>query len=193
MSRNPFETQPDVSPPAAHPLAPGGPAPEETQPAPRSHITSIPTANWKPKKRKRDTRKRAKSRKLSLIQENKRGIEKQANRLNVPEYELVRYLLEYGLDQVANGNLVFESQLSPAGLTLYPREKRRRRKVRSRSRLVNTTYRGIPDETWELLKALASNYPIWQVANKLIEHGIEHLEIGQLDPNPKATGVQTLY
>ena len=160
----------------------------------RAHIDGIPTANWQPRPRKKDTRKRPKTHWLSLIAQNKERLEKQADALNVPEYEFVRFLLEYGLGQVVEGSLILKPQLSQEGLTLYPKEKRGRRKSRKgRADLVNTTYRGIPDETWEALKSLARHYPIWQVANKLIEHGLSHLENGELNLHPQSYGTKTLY
>ena len=205
-ARNPFADQdeqlaPESTPASGWtqpPAAPWGSLDAaEVQPKPdqRSHITSIPTANWQPKKRKKDTRKRAKSRKFSLSVENKQKIKKYTGVLNVPEYELVRYLLEYGLEQIANGNLVFESHLDQTGLTLYPNEHRlrRRRKGSRRSNLVDTTYRGIPDEIWDQLKTLARDYPIWQVVNKLLEYSLAQLASGQLQPRPQHTGIQTLY
>lgn len=195
MSRNPFAPQPDdwkepkpVTPPGS------GDTPAKNIQVERSHITGIPSADWRPRQPKKDTRKREKSRWLSFLTQNKQCIEKHANALNVPEYELVRYLLEYGLDQTANGQLILEPQLSQEGLTLYPNERRGARKSRKgRADLVNATYRSIPDETWEALKTLARDYPIWQVANRLIEHGLVHLESGDLNPKPQSSGIQTLY
>ncbi|MFH1633115.1 MAG: hypothetical protein ABIG63_03775 [Chloroflexota bacterium] len=203
-ARNPFANQDEQLAPESTPAsglaqpqaAPWGSldaAKIQPEPDQRSHITSIPTADWQPKKRKKDTRQRAKSRWLSLLPENKQRIKKYTDALNVPEYELVRYLLEYGLDQVANGYLIFESHLDQTGLTLYPNEQRPRKSRKDRLNLVHTTYRGIPDETWDQLKTLARNHPIWQVANKLIEHSLEQLASGQLNPNPQSSGIKTLY
>ena len=206
MSRNPFAPPSDdqknpksITPPGSSGTPWESETPERSSQAasptsPRSHINGIPTADWQPRQHKKDTRKRGKSRKLPLIQKNWDGIKKYTSHLDVPEYELVRYLLEYGLDQADKGSLVFEPQLSQEGLTLYPKEKRSTRKSRKgRADLVSATYRGIPDETWETLKTLASDYPIWQVANKLIEGGIDGLESGELNPNPQSSGTKTLY
>ena len=203
MTRDPFAQKKKQPPaPASGWSQPAGavwgdsadePKADRAEPVSHSYLDNIPTADWHPKKRKKDTRQREKSRWLSLLPENKQRIKKYTDTLNVPEYELVRYLLEYGLEQVANGNLVFESHLDQTGLTLYPNEKRPRKSRKDRSTLVNTAYRGIPDETWDQLKMLARNHPIWQVANKLIEHSLEQLASGRLNPNPQASGIQTLY
>lgn len=206
MSRNPFAPEqnehPTVSSPAtgwaqsANDRPWGADALEESQPepaAPRSHIASIPAADWQPKERKKDTRKREKSHWLPLLKQNKQGVVEHAGALNVPEYELVRYLLENGLRQIVDGSLVFEAQLAETGLTLYPDEMRGRGHHKVQRDLVNTSYRGIPNETWSELKMLARDYPIWQVANKLIEHGLEQIARGQLALQPQHTGMRTLY
>lgn len=165
----------------------------EDTPSGRSHIEGIPTAQWQPKPRKKDMRKRETPRKLPLIPSNKTGIETHAGRLNIPAYELLRYLLEYGLDQVEHGNLHFEPQLAPNGLTLYPQEAKPRKTRTKRSDLIKTAYRGIPDKTWNELKKLATYYPLWQVLNKLLEFGIEQLEGGELILTPQHIGTKTLY
>ncbi len=206
MSRNPFakeQNEQSTDPPPAAGWAQsandkpwGAGALEESQPdpaAPRAHIASIPAADWQPKERQKDTRKREKSHWLPLLKQNKQGVVQHAGALNVPEYELVRYLLENGLGQVADGSLVFEAQLAETGLTLYPDEMRGRGHRKVPRDLVNTSYRGIPAETWSELKMLARDYPIWQVANKLIEHGLEQIACGQLAPRPQHTGIRTLY
>lgn len=203
MGRNPFDKQPKSDTESAEQIAPppgldtpegDADSTETSTPPERSHIEGIPTADWKPKPRQQDTRKRAQARKLSLFPKNKQAITKHANDLNVPEQELIRYLLEYGLEQVDTGQLTFEPKLSREGLTLYPHEKQAR-KTKTRSgytNLTSTTCRGIPAETWARVKALAPSYPLWQVINKLIEHGLAQLANGQLQPKP-VFSTQTLY
>jgi hypothetical protein len=158
-----------------------------------AHIEGIPTANWQAQVRKKDTRQRERARKLPLLPLHKKALTKYAGKLNVPERELARYLLEFGLDQVEQGNLQFEPRLAQNGLTLYPQEKKTRKTRRGNPDLQSTTCRGIPDEIWDGLKNLAQNYPLWQVINKLLEFGIEQLESGQLILKPKHSGIQTLY
>jgi hypothetical protein len=201
MGRNPFDklSQPStendeqIAPPPGLDTPEGeADAIETSTPPERSHIEGIPTADWQPKPRKQDTRKREKTRKVSLLPEIQQRLRKHTNALNVPEYELVRYLLEYGLEQIAAGHLVFEAQLADGGLTLYPNQKRR--KTRSRKpEMVNTAYRGIPDETWDQIKNLTTAYPIWQIINKLLEYGFEQMESGALRPQPQHNGVGTLF
>lgn len=206
MSRDPFAKQDTQQ----KPLAPASgwapstddgdvwpisdePETDSAKPTAHRYLDDIPTADWQPKERKKDTRTREKSHWLPLLKQNKQGVVKYAGALNVPEYELVRYLLENGLGQIADGSLVFKAQLAETGLTLYPDEMRGRGHRKVQRDLVNTSYRGIPDETWSELKMLARDYPIWQVANKLIEHGLEQLACGQLAPHPQHTGIRTLY
>ena len=193
--RNPFQRQPDqetkfprswddIS--AAEPAEPGANSAA-------AHILEIPAATWQPKPRKKDARKRAKARKIPLLPANKDALARHASRLNVRTYELIRYLLEYGLEQLALGNLQFEPRLSPTGLTLFPDEQQPRKPRRRGVKLQNTTCRGIPDETWDELKKLAEAYPMWQVINKLLEFGIARIESGDLVLQPQPSGVHTLY
>ena len=201
MGRNPFDKSQKPLPESAEQidLPPGWNTTEDesdptepTSPPERSHIEGIPTADWKPKPRKQDTRKRERPRKVSLLPNIRNRLKKHTVALNVPEYELVRYLLEYGLEQIAAGHLVFEAQLADGGLTLYPHQKRR--KTRSRKpEMVDTSYRGIPDETWEQVKNLATAYPIWQIINKILEYGFDQMESGALRPQPQHSGVGTLF
>ena len=181
MSRNPFDT----------PSASGGWQSLGT-PAERddSHIREIPAATWRERKRK-DTRKRARARAILLLPRVKEGLEKWAQRLGVPRYEVTRYLLEYGLEAVGRGSISIEPRLAQDGLTLYPHEHPRRR--RKAPRTVRITERGIPDVTWERLAALADVVPLWQVVNYLLEHGLNALESGQLRPRPHQSGTYTLY
>ena len=165
-------------------------APPAEQP---DYLGSIPAADWKPRKRRKDQRKREKSRWIPLRRPTKKALEKRATALGVPAWELVRYLLEYGLAAVQSGDLELIPQLEPAGLTLYPAEQRTRQRRRKQHDLVNASYRGIPDATWENVKALAQSFPVWQVANKLIEYGLEQMDAGRLQPQPKNIGVRTLY
>ena len=109
MGRNPFDKSQKPQPESSEQidLPPGwnvskdktDPTGSASPPA-RTHIEGIPTADWQPKPRQKDTRKRTKARKLSLFQKNKQALTKYASNLKVPEHELVRYLLEYGLEQV---------------------------------------------------------------------------------------------
>ena len=205
MTRDPFEKKKIQTPaPASGWSQPAGavwgdsadePKADRAEPESHSYLDKIPTADWQPKKRKKDTRKRDKARKLSLLPKNKQSVEKHAAALNVPKYEIARYLLEYGMDAVLKGDMVLESHLTPTGLTLYPAKQSKYRKHRRtmHSALKVSTYRGIPDDTWEQLKALEPNYPFWQVINKLIEYGLAQLESGILKPDTQPTGALTLY
>ena len=162
-------------------------------PAKPDYLDGIPAADWHPPQRKKDKRKRKKSRWIPLIKSNKKAVEKRAAALGVPAYELVRYLLEYGLGAVQTGELVLEPQLEPAGLTLYPAEMRARQRRPQKVTLVNASYRGIPNETWDQIKELARSVPTWQVANRLIEYGLAQIDAGRLRPQPQNVGVRTLY
>jgi hypothetical protein len=156
------------------------------------YLEGIPAANWQPRKRKKDLRERKKSRFLQIIERNKVRIEKVAKDLYVPEYEIIRYLLDYGLSQIRSGSLVIEPQLAQTGLTLYPDEPVGRRRRRSQA-LINTSCRGIPDPTWQTIKAIAVDVPLWQVLNCLLEHGLEQIENGELKPQPAQINAYTLY
>jgi hypothetical protein len=201
MGRNPFdksqksdtESNEQIAPPPGSDTPEGDATSTETSTPPeRSHIEGIPTADWQPKPRKQDTRKRSKSRKVPLLPEIRKRLLAHIEQLGVPGYELVRYLLEYGLDEVDAGRLVFEAQLAEGGLTLYPEEKRRNNRRRT-SRMVDAVYRNIPDETWDRVKDLASAYPIWQIANKMLEYGMDQIESGKLQLRPKPSGTKTLF
>jgi hypothetical protein len=156
------------------------------------YLDGIPVADWRPPKRKKDLRDRKKSRFLQIIERNKNRIEKAAKDLSVPEYEIIRYLLDYGLDHIQSGSLVIEPQLAQTGLTLYPDEPVGRRRRRNQA-LVNTSCRGIPDLAWEAFKAYAENVPLWQVLNCILEYGLDQIENGQLRPQPAHINAYTLY
>jgi len=159
---------------------------------PEDHIASIPTANWQPRKRKKDKRNRGKGRAIYFLPQTKNRLERHANQLGVPRYEMTRYLLEYALDAVDDRRLIFEPELSPTGLTLYPDENRNKRR-RKAPPLVRVTERGIPDETWSRITQIADVVPVWQVVNRMLEYGMDALESGQLQPQPHRSGTFTLY
>ena len=181
MSRNPFDT-PSVS---GGWQSLGTPAERDD-----SHIREIPAATWRERKRK-DTRKRTPTRTLLLLPRVKERLEKWAQRLGVPRYEVTRYLLEYSLTALAYGHLEMQPQLSTDGLTLYPQEQPRRK--RRKPRTIKISERGIPAETWARVVALARVVPVWQVVNYLLEHGLNALDSGRLRPQPQQRQVFTLY
>jgi len=156
------------------------------------YLEGIPSADWQPPKRKKDLRDRKKSRFLQIIARNKHRLEKVARDLHVPEYEIIRYLLDYGLNQIRSGALEIEPQLAQTGLTLYPDEPVGRKRRRSQA-LVNTSCRGIPDPTWQALKTYAVNIPLWEILNCLLEHGLDQIENGSLRPQPAQIKAYTLY
>ena len=163
----------------------------EPQDAAAPHIMQIPSATWKKQKRP-DRRARGKGRSILFLPKIKQRLDRQANRLGVPRYELTRYLLEFGLDAVSNGTLQFDYQLTQVGLTLYPDEKPRRRTHRAPKR-VRVTERGIPDETWARVIALTDMVPIWQIVNRLLEYGLDEMDAGRLRLQVHRSGSYTLY
>ncbi len=191
MARNPFDPSPQAedSPQGWQPLDGWRkPAPEGV--SPENHIREIPTATWQEPRRK-DTRKRPPTRTLLLLPRVKERLEKWAQRLGVPRYELTRYLLEYSLTALEYGRLSLEPQLSLDGLSLYPQEQKRRKRRKPRTEKISE--RGIPAETWQRIVAQARVVPVWQVVNYLLEHGLAALESGQLRPQPQHRRVFSLY
>jgi len=162
---------------------------------PPEFLSDIPVADWTPAKRKPDQRIREKSRFLQLLPENQTRLEKVATRLQVPQYELIRYLLSYSLTAHRTEQLKLEHQLTRQGLSLYPLQVKRRRRKRS-CKLTNTSVRGLPDELWQVIKNIAEKQlqvPLWQVINRFIEFGLESYERGALHIQPEAVAGYSLY
>lgn len=130
-----------------------------------------------------------------------RNLERLTVNLDVPLGILVRYLLEYGLEEIKAGRLTLNPQLVKVGLTLYPEKESGLRKVRrARSKGASgkpVAYRGIPIATHRSIIDLAHKLgvPIGEVARNLLEYGAEQVRTGALHPvtYPRQTAVRTLY
>jgi hypothetical protein len=165
----------------------------ETQPP--EFLSDIPVADWAPAERKPDRRKREKAYFIQLIPENKTRLERLATRLQVPRYELVRYLLSYSLAAYRTGELQLEHQLTHQGLSLYPLQAKRRRR-KTYHQLQKTSVRGLPEELWQVLKNIAEiqlDVPLWQVINRFLEHAFASYDSGKLSIQPEAVSRYSLY
>lgn len=167
---------------------------------PPSALDQIRTARIKPKQV--DRRRREPVVTYRGIPETlQRNLERLAEKLDVSLGILVRYLLEYGLEEAAAGRLRLDPQLVKVGLTLYPEKESGQRKMRRvRTRGVASkpvAYRGIPAATHQSVCDLAQRLgvPIGEVARFLLEYGVEQVRTGALHPAtyPRQTAVRTLY
>ncbi len=199
MGRNPFGTKP-TPPPQEGEASPFPSAPfDETPPPPaghevgsvRSHIENIPAANFHAKKRE-DKRARVHSRFMQLIEANQTRVTLLANRLGVPQYDLIRFALDHGLQEIKRGGLVLEPTLAKGALTLYA-DTRVGTLRKQKQKLINVSCRYIPDELWEAVKALAKVVPLWQVINRVLDHTLTQIESGKLELPLQQARAYTLY
>ena len=163
-------------------------------------IHRIPSARRR--KRKKDEREREPVVSFRGIPSPlKSRIEKLADKLQVPKGILVRYFLEYGLQQHSEGRLSLEPQLVKVGWSLYPtgKEKKRRKKRGKTSAAMSSpaAYRGIPKKTKEAVADLARemSVPIGELARRLLEYGVEEHQSGSLEFElyPVESAIRTLY
>ena len=188
-----FDSGEFSGPPSAEALFP---TPQE----PQSALDQIRTARLKPKHVDRRQREPVVTYR-GIPETLQRSLERQAENLDVPLGILVRYLLEYGLEETAAGRLLLNPQLVKVGLTLYPEKEsgqRKMRRVRTKSVASKpVAYRGIPAATHQSICELAQKLgvPIGEVARFLLEHGAEQVRTGVLRPAtyPRQTAVRTLY
>lgn len=198
MGRNPFGAKPTSTPQegAASPF-PAAPFDETPPPAGheagsvRSHIENIPAANFHAKKRE-DKRERVHSRFMQLIEANQTRVIQLADQLGVPQYDLIRFALDHGLQEVKGGGLVLEPTLAKGALTLYA-DTRVGTLRKQKQKLSNVSCRYIPDELWEAVKTLAEVVPLWQVINRLLDHTLTQIERGELKLRPQQARAYTLY
>ncbi len=180
------------------------PAPAQSlfppSPEPQSALDQIRTVRLKPKHI--DHRQREPVVTYRGIPDTlQRNLERLAEKLDVPLGILVRYLLEYGLEEAGAGRLGLNPQLVKVGLTLYPEKEGGPHKTRrARSKGIGgkpVAYRGIPAATHRSIIELAQNLgvPIGEVARYLLEYGSEQVRTGALHPAtyPRQTAVRTLY
>jgi hypothetical protein len=198
MGRNPFGAKPTIPPQegAASPFPafpvgePSSRADRETGSV-RSHIENIPTANFHPKKRE-DKRERVHSRFMQLIEANQTRVSQLADHLGVPQYDLIRFALDHGLQEIKGGGLVLEPTLAKGALTLYA-DTRVGTLRKQKQKLINVSCRYIPDELWETVKTLAKVVPLWQVINRLLDYTLTQIERGKLEVPLQQAQTYTLY
>jgi hypothetical protein len=131
----------------------------------------------------------------------KKSVEKLSEKLQVPKGVLVRYFLEYGLEQYGEGKLSLEPQLVKVGWSLYPAGKEKKRKKRKRKSRPGANspaaYRGIPQKTKEEVAKLARemSVPIGELARRFLEYGLEEHQSGKLEFElyPVESAIRTLY
>lgn len=198
MGRNPFGAKP-TPPPQEGAVSPFPAAPFDETPPPsgheagsvRSHIENIPAANFHAKKRE-DKRARVHSRFMQLIEANQTRVNLLADRLGVPQYDLIRFALDHGLQEIKRGGLVLEPTLAKGALTLYA-DTRVGTLRKQKQKLINVSCRYIPDELWEAVKALAKVVPLWQVINRVLDHTLTQIESGKLELPLQQARTYTLY
>ena len=200
MGRNPFANKP-TQPPApqeegtSSPFSSFASGEPSTPPVDagsiRSHIENIPAANFQPRKRE-DKRVRVHSRFMQLIEANQARVIQLADQRGVAQYDLIRFALDHGLQEITRGNLVLEPALAKGALTLYA-DTRVGTLRKHKQKLVNISCRYIPDELWEAVKALADVVPLWQVLNRLLDHTLTQIEGGALALPLQQARTYTLY
>ena len=145
------------------------------------YLGSIPTADWKPKKRK-DTRKRQPVLFVRNIYDLKANLRKIADEEQIPRDMLVRYMLEQGLREHQSGMRQLKPELDQC-LTLYPGEKppgKRRNKKNPNTKGVG--FRNLPDALVSQIQEVANSLyvPVWQVVRRFLEQGIADYRTGKL-------------
>ncbi len=167
------------------------PKAERVEPESHSYLDNIPTADWQPKKRKKDTRKRGAVLFVRNIYDLKSPLKKISNNLGVPRDMLVRFLLEQGLASHRKGTRPLEPVMDQR-LTLYPNEAAPRKHRKSVNQK-GVGFRGLPPELSKQLQSAANELgiPIWQVIRSFLEQGISDYRSGQLNINPTPVQVQT--
>ena len=194
-SRDPFQTSSKSFDSLARAAGRHNPALQGTPEGPvnQNFAHSLPLAEIK---KPVDRRKRRPTRPLRLLPGVQAQIKKLAAQLEVPEWMVLRFLLETSLTHWRVGKLELTPKLRPAGLTLYPEEKRASNRKRNlQTRVVS--HRNLPESLHSTMKAVAEllGVPLWQVCNRLLEHGLEEHRLGQLDfpLRPVISTEKTLY
>ena len=166
---------------------------KELKPEKPDFLGDISTADWQPKERK-DTRKRGPVLFVRNIDDLRESLARIAEKMGVPRYMLVRYLLEHGIQNHFSGDTQLVSVLDQR-LTLYPSEIHPRKRKKKNSKGVG--FREIPEQANQQIIQIADSLgvPKWQVIRRILEDGVAGYKSGTITIQPQSVQTEeyTLY